>query len=625
MSLPSGTTATTRQDVYLLCPDLESFRATCPDPLRGVWRTVNNDFGSYKRKQKQKHKKRKKADADGIVTVTDAEAYLHTRDVALRKGDVASASASLPAPDSGPSHSVIEEAFGDACFSFAYWASQDSIGEHRLTGYALTSQQWLKRVVKLIETLGDQSHRDAWNLLALSQRPFDDHHIVEAGRTAALPSRPDAAELIQRQVTAALQQLLQQQQQRPVVEEKMSQSTSSQPIVVTARVDEEEEKVDYELIVQGVAPSPVHSASPPVAIAPPPARKPMPELSANRETMSRMSFNSLELVNPRHPDKRWRLSYRGKGTFAQVYVGMPIHGVDTAQVAIKFALDPSSQNIDQQLMQEAVIMERVARVSPNVVCQPLFQPRSDDPVITMESGIRQPVFIAMELVDCDFGELERSGHLSRCAMCEGFLMSFLALQGVHRSGVLHRDAKLNNIAFCVKNAVSVAAARPDVSGRNDLRLSSRILDFGEAIPLRVGDRGPRDYGRCRSEYASIARHNEEEQGFKDDLEMLLYSFLDKLMVKGLPWKQHSPRLPRHVMRDMKVSFRQFQGHKTEMYLVSLLHTLDSTRARDDAPYQAMEDALRWAWENEWKEHHSHKPRRLYDCINSYSKGSQRVL
>jgi hypothetical protein len=95
------------------------------------------------------------------------------------------------------------------------------------------------------------------------------------------------------------------------------------------------------------------------------------------------------------------------------------------------------------------------------------------------------------------------------------------------------------------------------------------------------------------------------------------------MVRGLPWKQHGPRLPRNVMRDMKVSFRQFQGDKSEMYLVSLLPTLDSTRARDDAPYQAMEDALRWAWENEWK-HRSHKPRRLYDCIKSYSKGWQRV-
>jgi hypothetical protein len=132
MSLPSITAANTRQDVYLLCPDLESFHATHPHPLRGVWRTVNNDFGSYKRKQKQKHKKRKKDEADGIVTVTDAEAYLHTRDVALRKCDVASASP--PPPDFGPSHSAIREAFGDACFPFAYWASQDSIGQHRLTG-----------------------------------------------------------------------------------------------------------------------------------------------------------------------------------------------------------------------------------------------------------------------------------------------------------------------------------------------------------------------------------------------------------------------------------------------------------------------------------------------------------
>ena len=51
---------------------------------------------------------------------------------------------------------------GDECFPFAYWASQDSIVEHRLTGYALTNQQWLNRVVKLTETFGDLIHFDSW-------------------------------------------------------------------------------------------------------------------------------------------------------------------------------------------------------------------------------------------------------------------------------------------------------------------------------------------------------------------------------------------------------------------------------------------------------------------------------
>ena len=152
-------------------------------------------------------------------------------------------------------------------------------------------------------------------------------------------------------------------------------------------------------------------------------------------SISRISFDNVEFVHPRHRSRRWQLTYRGKGTFAQVYVGKSHHDSDPADVAIKFALDPSSQNIDRELRHEAEMMESVARVSPNAVCRLLFRPRPDDDVITMASGAQQPVFIAMELVDCDFGELERSGRLSRCALCEGFLLSFLALQDVHRSGV----------------------------------------------------------------------------------------------------------------------------------------------------------------------------------------------
>ena len=191
MAQPASSAVTTRRDVYLLCPDLASFRATHPRPLQGVWHTVNNDFGSFKRKQMQLLKNKRKGD-EADVTVTDEEAYVHTRQLALRRYDAnthtassagsASASSLLGSPASSssasaasavlavsaasaasavlamsaemPSHSAIREAFGDDCFPWAYWASQDSMAEHRLTGYYLTDRQWLNRVVKLIETLG---------------------------------------------------------------------------------------------------------------------------------------------------------------------------------------------------------------------------------------------------------------------------------------------------------------------------------------------------------------------------------------------------------------------------------------------------------------------------------------
>ena len=341
--------------------------------------------------------------------------------------------------------------------------------------------------------------------------------------------------------------------------------------------------------------------------------------------ISRISFDNVEFAHPRHRSRRWQLTYRGKGTFAQVYVGKSHHDSDPADVAIKFALNPSSQNIDRELRHEAEMMESVARVSPNAVCRLLFRPRPDDDVITMASGAQQPVFIAMELVDCDFGELERSGRLSRCALCEGFLLSFLALQDVHRSGVLHRDLKLNNLAFCIDhNDVDSTAARSDTCSR-DARLRARILDFGEALPLRSGDPGPTSYGQCRSEYASIARHNGEEQGFKDDIEMLVYAFLDKLVTRGLPWKQQNEggqRLDRSEMKRMKVGFRRFKGEPSEMILVNMLSTLDKTPARVDPPYPALEVALTRAWETEWREQHcrgANRSKRLYDCIKLLGK------
>ena len=689
MSQPATPAVTTRRDVYLACPDLDSFRASHPRPLRGVWRTVNNDFGSYKRKQRQ-ILKRKRKETDVNVAITDEQAYLHTRQLALRTNNaspassaVSTSSSGLPASSSAAadsaetrSHIAIKEAFGDHCFTWAYWASQDSIADHLRTGYYLTDRQWLNRVVKLIESLGNQSDLDSWNLLAFQHRPFDDRHIVEAGRTGALPSRPDAVELIQRQFAASLEQLqrhidakieaVEVRHQSPSPEQaapptrgpsssslQHSESSSHPPLalkgasdssVAIPHVDDEEDVVDYEegeLVVDCVAPSPVRSTLPntgqrednreeksqtqagplqqSLAMSSSTSSPSSHSRHSTTEPIRRTPFGDVEFINPRHPSRRWRLTYRGKGTFAQVYVGKSQHDTDPSHVAIKFALAPSSQCIDQELMREATMMERVARVSPHAVCRLLFQPRPDDDVITMGTGVPQPVFIAMELVDCDFGELERSGRLSRCAMCEGFLLCFLALQEVHRSGVLHRDLKLNNLAFCIRNNVASTAAASETCSR-DARLSARILDFGEAVLHRSGDRGPTSYGQCRSEYASIARHSNKEQGFKDDIEMLLYAFLDKLMTGGLPWKQQSEggqRLDRSEMRHMKVDFHRFEGQRSEMSLTNMLTTLDNTHARVDPPYRVLEAALRDAWKDEWKEHHScggSNPMRLYDCI-----------
>lgn len=65
--------------------------------------------------------------------------------------------------------------------------------------------------------------------------------------------------------------------------------------------------------------------------------------------------------------------------------------------------------------------------------------RDGDVCLQGNPDVKQPVFIAMELAICDFGELRRHDLLSRSALCEGFLLTFVALNAVHRSGALHRD------------------------------------------------------------------------------------------------------------------------------------------------------------------------------------------
>ena len=222
------------------------------------------------------------------------------------------------------------------------------------------------------------------------------------------------------------------------------------------------------------------------------------------------------------------LSYRTKGAFAAIYQGTPLRPSHT--VAIKVALD-GDRPIDDELVREGEMMQQVAPSHPEAVCQLYHQPAAGD---------AQPAFLAMTMVDCDFEQLCRLRKPSPSALCEGLLLTFYALRSVHQSGVLHRDVKLNNVGFCISGdahrplsssssscASSPVFVRADgVHGVVDSRLTARVLDLGEAVQHRVGDMGPDNYGRCRSKYASVARHKCREQGFKDDLEMMVYAFLE---------------------------------------------------------------------------------------------------
>ena len=142
--------------------------------------------------------------------------------------------------------------------------------------------------------------------------------------------------------------------------------------------------------------------------------------------------------------------FLAKGSSAQVYTGIPLGGADLPPVAIKLARDPALQpEVAQQLMDEAAMIAQVGSRRPQAVCRLYHQPTASDPKLKLADGRPQPVFIAMELVSCDFHELDRVGALSMAATFEAFLLSLQALRDVHQSGLLHRDIKLNNIAFAV--------------------------------------------------------------------------------------------------------------------------------------------------------------------------------
>jgi serine/threonine protein kinase len=311
----------------------------------------------------------------------------------------------------------------------------------------------------------------------------------------------------------------------------------------------------------------------------------------------------------------WRLSYRTRGASAAIYQGTPLRPSHT--VAIKVALD-GDRPIDGELVREAEMMQQVASSHPEAVCRLYHQPAAGD---------AQPVFLAITMVDCDFEELCRLRKPSTSALCEGLLLTFYALRSVHQSGVLHRDVKLNNVGFCISDAVrhplsssssSPVFLRPDgVHGVMDSRLTARMLDFGEAVQHHVGDKGPDDYGRCKSKYASVARHQGREQGFKDDLEMMVYAFLEhffrRVRGSGLPRSQYCEEMRQrsdaeqrrlhdlfhHTLVEKKLSLRTAAHQEpTVAALLAVLRALDVTHARAAPPYDAVEDAIKRAWRHE---------------------------
>jgi hypothetical protein len=355
------------------------------------------------------------------------------------------------------------------------------------------------------------------------------------------------------------------------------------------------------------------------------ARPPPRHSSSAPSSKDHRRYDGWTFVSQQHGGMEWRLSYRTKGASAAIYIGTPLS--PSHPVAVKVALD-EDRPIDRDLVREAAMMQQVASSHPEAECQLYHQPAAGD---------APPVFLAMTWVDCNFEELCRLRKPSPSALCEGLLLTLYALRSVHPSGVLHRDVKLNNVGFRISDAVrhprsssssSPVFVRADgVRGVVHLRLSACMFNFGEAVPLRVGHQGPTDYGRCKSKYASVARHECRQRGFKDDLEMMVYPFLEHFLRRtggsGLPWSQYCEEMRQRSaveqrrfhqkLVENKLSLRRSaRGEPAVAALVAVLKALDATHAREAPPYDVIEGAIQRAWRHEAQQ--TPTPLSLFECV-----------
>jgi hypothetical protein len=74
-----------KRDIYMRYADINAFTAARPQPNRGLWAKITRDYTVYVNKQKKDK-------------VTHADAYLHTRRIALRKAGAAAAPVLPPLP-----------------------------------------------------------------------------------------------------------------------------------------------------------------------------------------------------------------------------------------------------------------------------------------------------------------------------------------------------------------------------------------------------------------------------------------------------------------------------------------------------------------------------------------------
>ncbi|CAM9669543.1 unnamed protein product, partial [Ectocarpus sp. 12 AP-2014] len=234
---------------------------------------------------------------------------------------------------------------------------------------------------------------------------------------------------------------------------------------------------------------------------------------------------------------RWRIEERlGKGTFCELH-----RASDLTRKS-----EGAAVKVEVQGMQRSVLKweNQVVEDLQSLSCVPrhyLFGKHGNKDVLVMEllSGEdmsalrhRQPKAIPGSLAS------QRPGGLPLGVCCDLALQMLECLKGVHSCGYLHRDVKPANFVRRKKNGKEFV-----------------IIDFGLAKQFKSesgGMRQERERAEFRgtSMYASLGAHEERDQSRKDDLESLLYVFLD-LYTGKLPWAEHARRKEKKETTEMK--------------------------------------------------------------------------
>ncbi|KAJ5075408.1 tau-tubulin kinase 1 [Anaeramoeba ignava] len=263
---------------------------------------------------------------------------------------------------------------------------------------------------------------------------------------------------------------------------------------------------------------------------------------------------------------RWVLEKKiGQGAFGDIYAARDIE--TKKNVAVKMEECTKKR---ESLKLEVVVLKSI-QDSPYA------------PIYISCGRIPNYNYVVMELLGNNLAQLKRkmpTGKFSLGTTLRLGIELISAIEDVHEAGFLHRDIKPSNFAL----------RRTSHKGQSfccviDFGLARKYVDSNFQIrPARqnIGFRGT-------ARYASIASHQSEELGRKDDL-WSLYYLLIEFLVGQLPWRKLKEK---DEIKEMKIKYNcpaLCQGLPPEF--VKFFEHINSLKYEDKPNYQYLRNLLR---------------------------------